>query len=76
MGKGGELGKCFCTIFIRDKDEPKAINSRIEITKEVVGKAGLGLFDVQVQGKSPLARMLSTVCVGDFTSVYLAFCAE
>jgi glucose/mannose-6-phosphate isomerase len=24
------------------------------------------------QGKSTLARMLSTVCIGDFTSVYLA----
>ncbi len=70
--KADELGKCFCTVFIRDKDEPKAINIRIEITKEVVRKAGLGLFEVQVQGKSTLSRMLSTVCVGDFTSVYLA----
>jgi glucose/mannose-6-phosphate isomerase len=70
--KAGELGKCFSAIFIRDKEEPKEIHSRIEITKELVGKAGLGLFEVQVQGKSPLAKMLSTVCVGDFTSVYLA----
>ena len=27
---------------------------------------------VQAQGKSPLARMLSTTLIGDFTSVYLA----
>ncbi len=74
--KADELGKCFCTVFIRDKDEPKAINIRIEITKEVVGKSGLGLFEVQVQGRSTLARMLSTVCIGDFTSVYLAFLRE
>ena len=31
------------------------------------------LFEIQAQGKSALAKMLSTVCIGDFTSVYLAF---
>jgi glucose/mannose-6-phosphate isomerase len=70
--KAGDLGKCFCAIFIRDKDEPTGIHSRIEISKELVGKAGLGLFEVSVLGKSSLAKMLSTICVGDFTSVYLA----
>ena len=30
------------------------------------------MFEVQAQGKSVLARMLSTIIVGDFTSVYLA----
>ena len=38
-----------------------------------MSKAGLELFEVQAQGKSTLAKMLSTVCIGDFTSVYLAF---
>jgi glucose/mannose-6-phosphate isomerase len=69
----GELGKCFSTIFIRDKEEPTEIRSRIEITKKLVAKAGLAVFEVPVQGKSSLAKMLSTVCIGDFTSVYLAF---
>ena len=71
--RAGELGKCFSAIFIRDKEEPTEIHSRIEITKELVGKAGLELFEVPAQGKSPLAKMLSTVCIGDFTSIYLAF---
>jgi len=70
--KADELGKCFSTIFIRDNEEPKAINIRIEITKELVRKAGLGLFEIQVKGNSTLSRMLSTVVIGDFTSVYLA----
>ena len=68
----GELGKYFSTIFIRDKDEPTEIRSRIEITKELVAKAGLAVFEVPVQGKNSLAKMLSTVCIGDFASVYLA----
>ena len=70
--QAGELGKCFSAIFIRDKDEPTEIRSRIEITKEMVSKAGVELFELQVQGKTPLAKMLSTVCIGDFASVYLA----
>jgi glucose/mannose-6-phosphate isomerase len=68
-----ELSKCFSSIFIRDKAEPAEIRSRIEITEELVAKAGLEVFEVPVQGKSSLAKMLSTVCIGDFTSVYLAF---
>ncbi len=70
--QAGELGKCFSAIFIRDKAEPAEIHGRIEITKELVSKAGLGLFEVTAQGKTPLAKMLSTICVGDFTSIYLA----
>jgi len=70
--RAGELGKCFSAIFIRDKEEPIEIHSRIEITKELVGKAGVKLFEVPAQGKSQLAKMLSTICIGDFTSIYLA----
>jgi len=68
----GDLGKAFTAIFLRDKGEPAEIASRIEITKELVGKAGVGTLEVHAQGKSRLARMLSTTLVGDFSSVYLA----
>ena len=30
------------------------------------------MFDLEVQGQTILAKMLSTILVGDFTSVYLA----
>ena len=67
-----DFGKCFSIIFIRDKDEPVEIKSRIETTKQILKEAGLKMFDIQAQGKSALAKMLSTVIVGDFTSIYLA----
>jgi glucose/mannose-6-phosphate isomerase len=70
--KAGELGKSFSAVFIRDEEEPVEIRSRIEITKELVGKLGLRSYEVQGQGKSVLAKMLSTICIGDFASVYLA----
>jgi hypothetical protein len=30
------------------------------------------MFEVWAQGETALAKMLSTICIGDFTSVYLA----
>jgi len=63
---------CFVIILIRDKDEPVGIKSRIEITKQIMSDAGLKIFEIQTQGKSTLAKMVSTVVIGDFTSVYLA----
>jgi glucose/mannose-6-phosphate isomerase len=66
----GKFAECFSTIFIRDEAEPDAIRSRIETTKTLL-PSGSKMFEVWSQGKCALARMLSTVCIGDFTSVYL-----
>jgi glucose/mannose-6-phosphate isomerase len=69
--KAEKLAGCFSTVFIRDKSESDAIRSRIETTKTLMPYDSK-MFEVWSQGKSTLAKMLSTVCVGDFTSVYLA----
>jgi glucose/mannose-6-phosphate isomerase len=69
--KPEKLAECLSTLFIRDKSEPDAIRSRIEITKTLLPSASK-MFEMWTQGKGALARMLSTVCIGDFTSVYLA----
>lgn len=69
--KAGKLAKCFSTIFIRDKNEPNEIRNRIETTKALM-RSDSKMFEVWAQGKSALARMLSAICIGDFTSVYLA----
>jgi glucose/mannose-6-phosphate isomerase len=62
----------FVAIFIRDKDEPLEIRSRIEITKELIKSAGVNIYEVWSQGKSSLAKMFSVVAVADFCSNYLA----
>ena len=66
------LGKCFSLIFIRDKAEANEMRRRIEATKELTSKARLKAFEVWSKGKGRMAKMLSVICVGDFTSVYLA----
>ena len=67
----GSLVECLSTVFIRDEKEPSYIRNRIEITKTLIG-SGLKMFETWSQGRGELARMLSTICIGDFTSVYLA----
>src|SRR3990170_658472 len=69
--KADALTKNFSTVFLRDKNEPSEVRSRIEITKTLMPKTSKK-FEVWAQGKSTLAKMLSTILVGDFTSVYLA----
>ena len=69
--KAGALTKHFSTVFLRDKNEPSEVRSRIEITKTLMPQASKK-FEVWAQGKSALVKMLSTILVGDFTSVYLA----
>jgi glucose/mannose-6-phosphate isomerase len=69
--KAGKLGKDFSAIFIRDEAESVEVRNRIETTRSLLPTSSKR-FEVWSRGKSALAKMLSTVCVGDFTSVYLA----
>ena len=68
----GEQCRWYSIILIRDVDEPAEIESRIEATKQIMERRGLIIVDLEAQGKSPLAKMVSTIVVGDFTSVYLS----
>jgi glucose/mannose-6-phosphate isomerase len=70
--ESGKLAKNFSIILIRDENEPAEIRSGIETTKTLMFSNQSKIFEVWSQGKSDLSRMLSAVCVGDFTSVYLA----
>ncbi len=69
--KAGALARGFSTIFLRDKHEPAEVRSRIETTKALMPRAPKQ-FEVWSQGTGTLAKMLSAIIVGDFTSVYLA----
>jgi glucose/mannose-6-phosphate isomerase len=70
--ENGHLAKHFSAIFLRSKNEAEEVRSRIEVTKRLMANAVPKQFEVWSQGKSNLAKMLSTLLVGDFASVYLA----
>ncbi|MCW4018302.1 MAG: bifunctional phosphoglucose/phosphomannose isomerase [Candidatus Bathyarchaeota archaeon] len=67
-----EFARCYGVVFLRDKQEPLEIQSRIETTHALMQSSVAKVFEVWAQGKSNLAKMLSTILVGDFTSIYLA----
>lgn len=67
-----KLAEYFGIVLIRDKAEPLEISSRIEITKTLMQQNLSKIFEVWVQGKTNLAKMLSTILIADFTSIYLA----
>lgn len=68
-----DLAKCFGVVFLRDEAESVEIHSRIETTKTLMESSVANMFEVWVQGKGVLSRMLSAILIGDFTSLYLAY---
>jgi len=67
-----KLAKYFSVILLRDNDELGETRQRIEATKELICKESVNVFEVWSMGKTRLAKMSSIICIGDFTSVYLA----
>ncbi|MCW4006065.1 MAG: bifunctional phosphoglucose/phosphomannose isomerase [Candidatus Bathyarchaeota archaeon] len=67
-----QLGKDYAAVLVRDQAESVAIRSRIKITKGLMQSVLPKQFEFWARGDNDLAKMLSTVLVGDFVSVYLA----
>ncbi|HLN44378.1 MAG TPA: bifunctional phosphoglucose/phosphomannose isomerase [Candidatus Sulfotelmatobacter sp.] len=72
--KADALAKAFSIIFLRDNNEPAEIRKRIETTKTLLesNTTSSKQFELWSQGKSILAKILSVILIGDFTSVYLS----
>jgi glucose/mannose-6-phosphate isomerase len=66
-----KFSKNYSAIFLRDKNEPLQIKSRIELTKSLLSIPSRTL-EVWSKGESDLSKMLSILCIGDFASVYHA----
>jgi glucose/mannose-6-phosphate isomerase len=59
-------------VLLRDDQELGRIAQQIDITKAFLQERTAGITDVWSQGQSRLARLLSLLYTGDFTSYYLA----
>ena len=70
--KANEFVPKLSVVFIRDSEEPIEIKERIEFMKETVNKTSVKTFELWSKGSSKIAKMSSTICTGDFASVYLA----
>jgi glucose/mannose-6-phosphate isomerase len=70
--EASDLSNRFSLICIRDREESADIMQRIETTKELLSEKVGNIFEIWSIGKSKLARILTAISIGDFTSVYLA----
>jgi len=64
-------GRKLVTVFIQDKKGLKDIKKRMKVTKNII-KEKTKVVSINVRGKSLLARMLTTLYLGDLASYYLA----
>lgn len=67
-----DITKNFNILLLRDKSETKRNQKRILITREILQKKRIPIFEVFSEGKGLLARTFSLIYIGDWVSYYLA----
>jgi glucose/mannose-6-phosphate isomerase len=63
-------------VFFRDKEESKPLKIRIEEIKKLASDRTEKVLEIYSQGKSILAKQLSSTYLIDFVSIYLAILYE
>lgn len=67
-----DLMKDIHVIILRDKEDYKRIQLRMDISKGIIGGLADGITEVYSEGKSLLARTFSLLYLADWVSFYLA----
>ena len=67
-----ELTRRCQVVMLRAEFDHKRTQKRMDITECLIKKHTAGITRVEPRGKSLLARLLSLIYIGDFTSFYLA----
>lgn len=71
----GDLHPRCAAVFLADPGDGPRVAVRREVSAEILEEAGIRAHVVHARGESPLARALSLVQLGDWTSFYLAVLA-
>lgn len=67
-----DITKRCVVIMLKDAGDLPKIQKRINITSDLISKEGPEIVSVDSKGKSPLAKALYLIYLGDFASYYLA----
>ncbi len=70
-----ETTRKFTLLVFREKNEKIRIKKRIDVTLNLIRENVSEIIEIPVEGKSKLAKALSTMYLGDIASVYLALLA-
>ena len=65
------MDRKFVAILLRDNQDNERIKKRMDICRELMEQR-VDVEEVEVKGENLLARMISTIYLGDFVSYYLA----
>jgi glucose/mannose-6-phosphate isomerase len=71
VGWTAPYGHAFSLIALRHDGEPPGVARRFEPSYAIARDAGVDTGEVRGAGRSALARLLSLIIAGDFTSAYL-----
>ena len=63
-------------VFFRDKNEAKPLKIRVEEVKKLASERTEKVLEIYSQGKSTLAKQMSSTYLIDFVSIYLAILYE
>jgi glucose/mannose-6-phosphate isomerase len=71
----GESGNTdlFSVVLLRDSLEPQELVDRLDLTRRLAFRNAKMVAEVRARGEGTLARLMSAMYVGDYTSLYLAF---
>ncbi|MBI4115883.1 MAG: bifunctional phosphoglucose/phosphomannose isomerase [Candidatus Omnitrophica bacterium] len=69
------ISACAC-VFLKDSKDHERIKLRFKITEDILAKQGVHSLEIRSQGESRLARLFSTIHLGDWVSYYLALLYE
>jgi len=65
------MDRKFVSVLIRDKNDNDRIKKRMDICRDIMEER-MDVEEVHTQGDSLLARVFSTIYLGDFVSYYMA----
>jgi len=68
-----ELRRACLLLVLRDPEDPPPVRRRMEVTCEILQERVKGVVWIDAPAADVLPRMLHTVALGDWASVYLAF---
>jgi glucose/mannose-6-phosphate isomerase len=67
-----DLRERIAVVVLRDSGDHPKVRRRMDITRELVSPRAAAWIEIDSEGGSPLARILTTLQLGDFVSVYMA----
>jgi len=61
----------FVLVLLRDSDEHRRVGLRFDVTRRLVEDELADVIEIEAEGDSPLARVLSLVLITQLASIYL-----